>query len=213
VIPVASQGEPAHFHVNVRQRGQAFLKTATRPTPEQWSKHSYWRSVTNDLREAYSSICAYSAQWIPRVQGGSSVDHFVPKSADAGLAYEWANYRLASQLCNSRKGDHRDVLDPFSVAADSFVLDFPSLLIAPHLQLNYAEAGPVQATINRLGLNDENCVKSRLDWLLLYCIGDISLAFLKQKAPFIAYELRRQNLDYEIKTIMTRTPPAERPVR
>jgi hypothetical protein len=79
--------------------------------------------------------------------------------------------------------------------------------------LNYAEAGPVQATINRLGLNDENCVKSRLDWLLLYCVGDISLAFLKQKAPFIAYELRRQNLDYEIKTIMPRTPPAERPVR
>ncbi len=61
----------------------------------------------------------------------------------------------------------------------------------------------VDKTISRLKLNlKEKYINYRREWLCAYCDGEISFSFLNEKAPFIAFELNRQNLKNEIATIM-----------
>jgi hypothetical protein len=203
VIPVAPQPEPGQFEALVRSPGSAYLVKVPAPTSTQWKNAAYWTRVAEDLRTSYRSICAYSAQWIPRREGVPSVDHYVPKSHASHLAYEWANYRLACQNCNARKRDYRDVLDPFTIAADSFVLSFPDLLLQPNATLSAESALAVDASIKRLRLNDENSIKSRLDWLLPYCQNVYPFDHVRQRSPFIAHELERQGLVDDIKQMMS----------
>jgi hypothetical protein len=51
-------------------------------------------------------------------------------------------------------------------------------------------------------LNSETFVNDRYRWLKPYCLGEIDFPFLKRNAPFIAYELERQDLLQKIKVIM-----------
>jgi len=151
---------------------------------------------------AFNGICAYSCHWIPRDSGAGTVDHFRPKARYPDLAYEWSNYRLANLLCNSRKGDHEDVLDPFEVQAGWFTLNFPSLMVRPEAKLARLHRDRVQATIDRLRLNDEAVLETRLQYLLLYCTGEASIHLLRALAPFIVVELERQDLLDAIREIM-----------
>lgn len=195
MIPVELQPEPTHFSEHVRLPGQKFLETNPHPRTKDWKKHSYWRHIESDLYEAYSGICAYACTWIPLVTGGKTVEHFKPKSKHPLEAYCWENYRLVCLLLNGRKGDHEDVLDPFTLREGWFAIDFPSLMIFPGERLAEEEAQKVVKTINRLKLNDdEACIRDREKWLREYVIGEISFSHLKRHAPFIAYELERQEL-------------------
>ncbi|MEH1849625.1 MAG: hypothetical protein V7L25_32800 [Nostoc sp.] len=107
---------------------------------------------------------------------------------------------------NARKRDFQDVLDPFQIEIDWFILDFPSLLIKVSPVLEEPVKSQVRNTIKRLKLNDDDdCVKHRQDWLIQYCKGKITFEFLKETAPFIAYELERQNLVESIAFIMSVT--------
>jgi hypothetical protein len=154
------------------------------------------------MRQAYYGICAYSAQWICSVTGVDTVDHFVPKSTRPDLAYEWSNYRYSSLKLNSRKGE-RSILDPFKIGAGWFVLTFPALLVKPNPDLGDELQEAVHNTIRVLKLNDDDtCVQSRQTWLLAFCHGEITFAHLESKAPFVAYELVRQNLVVVIPEIM-----------
>jgi hypothetical protein len=202
VIPVAPQPEPDQFESLVRLPGSAYLATVPAPTTAQWKKAAFWTRIAGDFRVSYGAICAYSAQWIPYREGGGTVDHYVPKSDAPQLAYEWTNYRLACQNCNARKWVHRDVLDPFNLAADSFVLLFPGLQVGPNDSLPAGAASAVDATIERLRLNDENAKTSRQEWLLPYCENQCTFELLRERAPFIAHELERQGLVEEIKRMM-----------
>jgi len=123
------------------------------------------------------------------------VDHFIPKSEEPKLAYEWDNFRLACLKLNARKGKSLDVIDPFALPPDSFILDFPSLLIKPHPHLLEPLKARVIKTIDQLQLNqDDKCVEGRLEWLKPYCEEEHTFQHLQKKAPFIAYELKRQGL-------------------
>lgn len=201
MIPIQEQPEPSDFSENVKNLGVAFLKEVTRPV--KWNKREYWQKALPALYQAYSGICAYSAHWIPNDTGVATVDHFIPKSITPRLAYEWSNFRLASLKMNSRKGNHQDVLDPFKLKPNWFILDFPSLLIKSNPTLSIALKEQIHATIKRLKLNDDDtCVRSRKDWLLPFCKKECSFEFLKGHAPFIAYELQRQGLVDKISSIM-----------
>jgi len=201
LIAVTPQPEPSLFDKRVRQPGQRFLKLS--PKPKSWTRRDYWRRSIKELHTAYRGICAYSAHWIPSDTGCSTVDHYVPKDLAPELSYEWANYRLASLKLNGFKGNFLDVLDPFTLGKDWFVLGFPSLLVKPNPDLSDDKAQGVWATIRRLKLNeDEPCVNARLQWLLNYCDGHIDLVYLKRNAPFIAYELERQGLVNTIAVMM-----------
>ncbi len=202
MIPVQPQPEPEDFSSRVQEKGRSFLRRIPHPTITEWKNHAYWQDILPDMRVAYSGICAYSALWISPVTGSDSVDHFIPKNLRPELAYEWSNYRYASLKFNSRKGTQA-VLDPFQIEFGWFILDFPSLLVKPHSSLPSDLKEAVNSTIRILKLNiDDKCVEARQHWVEDFCKGDISFAHLERKAPFIAYELKRQDLVEKIQLIM-----------
>jgi hypothetical protein len=195
MIHIDQMEEPGKFNTRVRQRGRRFLNTTPHPTSSQWRSHRYWTEVGSALHEAYRGICAYSCHWIPFDTGADTVEHFRPKDIYPQSAYEWNNYRLVCATLNGRKGVHEDVLDPFVIPSGWFVIDFPSMLVKPNSALEVSDSQSVQASIRRLGLNDEGtCLKSRVKWLRDYCSNDIPLTYLRRHAPFIVAELERQNL-------------------
>ena len=81
----------------------------------------------------------------------------VPKSTDWRLVYEWRNYRLSCLRMNRKKREFTDVLDPFCIDDDWFVMDVVEFRLHPGPSLDASRKQSVAATINRLGLND-------LDW-------------------------------------------------
>ena len=73
----------------------------------------------------------------------------------------------------------------------------------PNPELPLQDQERVWATIERLQLNDEETfVAERGAWLEPYCQGQETFSVLKKYAPFMAYELERQELVEEIKTMM-----------
>ncbi len=194
MIPVQQQPEPFDFSERVRNPGRKFLAKTSNPNAQQWRNREYWQRVLPGMRTAYQGICAYSASWIPHSTGNHSIDHFTPKSERPDLAYEWDNYRYASARFNSRKGTH-SIVDPFTLAPKSFVLDFSSFFIKPNPRLTTENQQSLQNTIDRLKLNaDEELVIERQTCSLDYLNNEISLAHLQKRYPFIASELERQNL-------------------
>ncbi len=202
MMRVMLQPEPSTFPAKVRRPGTAFLSQTPHPTAAQWRTRNYWVRVLPEMHEAYGGICSYSCHWIPLDTGARTIEHFVAKTTAPRLAYEWSNYRLVCSTLNGRKGIHEDVLDPFELSEHAFVLDFPSLLIKPNTTLSSELTAQVNASIVRLGLNDEGtCLKSRVKWLSDYCTVPFSLAYLHDHAPFIASELQRQQLVERIRDI------------
>jgi hypothetical protein len=200
MIPVMAAPEPPTFDSTVRQPGLRFL--AKLAVPRNWKNRDYWTAAIPDLRQAYSSTCCYSAEWIPSVTGNSSVDHFVPRAERPDLAYEWSNFRLAAARLNARKGATRGILDPFQIGEQWFALDFPSLLVkrGDALPPQFEEAFTL--TVRTLRLNDEMSVDSRMRWLRDYCEQRYTFDYLLESAPFIARELQRQELTYVIREMM-----------
>lgn len=194
MIPIKPQPEPDDFDQKVRKEGKDFLSKVPNPKTKDWKNHDYWRRSLRDLYDACNHICAYSAQWIPYDTGSPAVDHFIPKTVKPELAYEWDNFRLACSKMNSKKHTHLDVIDPFALPEDSFIINFPSMFIKPNLYLLEPLKGRVVSTIARLKLNEENRPQRRLNLLEGYYKEEYGFKHLKKMAPFIAYELERQGL-------------------
>ena len=55
----------------------------------------------------------------------------VPKSRDWRLVYEWRNYRLSCLRMNRKKREFTDVLDPFCIDDDWFVMDVVEFRVHP----------------------------------------------------------------------------------
>lgn len=194
MIPVKPQPQPLHFNDRVKIPGTKFLRRVPKPNTKQWEGKEYWQRVLPDMRQAYNSICAYSAHWIPHSTGNHSVDHFRPKSQDPNLAYQWSNFRYVATRFNSRKGT-RAILDPFTLLPHWFIIDFKSLLVKPNPNLSAEQKEAVRHTIKNLKLNkDEALVDERWSWFKDFLENQISWAHLKKRAPFIASELERQGL-------------------
>lgn len=188
MIPVQAQPEPPRFDAEVRQRGLRVLTDRPDALPP------YWRACLGDLHAAYRGICAYVCIYLEPVVAGRSVDHFIAKSADKTLAYEWSNYRLACAKMNSRKRDFTDVLDPFEVDERWFVLEFEFLQILPSPQLDANQRVQVEETIARLKLDDAECRRARSAYYEAYIEREISFAYLERRCPFVAVEMKYQGL-------------------
>ncbi len=188
MIRVEPQPEPPDFDASVRQPGLEALAERRQTLP------AYWRRCLDDLHTAYRGICAYACIYIDRATGARSVEHFVAKSSDPLLAYEWSNYRLACSLVNSRKGAFADVLDPFEIEDGWFVLEFSFLQILPDPSLDPELRTRVQETIVRLGLHTKECRDARAEYFDDYVLGHIDFHYLERKSPFVAKEMKRQAL-------------------
>ncbi len=188
MIHVEPRPEPADFDETVRQPGLRALAERRETLPP------YWRRCLDDLHTAYRGICAYACIYIDKATGARSVEHFVAKSSDLTLAYEWSNYRLACALVNSRKGTFDDVLDPFDIENGWFVLELSFLQVLPNPSLEPELRIRVQETIDRLGLQTQECREARAEYFDDYIKGHIDFGYLKRKCPFVAQEVVRQNL-------------------
>jgi len=192
VIPVKPQSEPSNFFELVQKLGHAFLRVNPRPTDKEWARRDYWRNALPEMSISYKRICAYCAQWIPHSTGTHTIDHFIPKSINPNLAYEWSNFRYISSRFNSRKGV-KAILDPFKLEEGWFILDFASCLIKPNPDLPLDQKRQVLDTIDILKLNsDELLVQERQGWIEDLLSGQYTFSFLAEKAPFIASEVLRQ---------------------
>jgi hypothetical protein len=209
MIPVAKKKKPEDFYKKVTRKAKAFLKKTPKPTKEQIDKKSYWSDVLDDLYEAYEQACAYSGLRFQRE--AVEVDHFIPRNAiwksNPMMAYEWCNFRLASRSMNREKWHYQDVVDPFKIDWGWFVIDFPSMVVKSGPGLDTSDKVRVEATIERLKLNDlkKRYIHYRRKLIRQYCesyrkwnkVGP-GLDELQRRAPFIAYELKRQKLTKKI---------------
>jgi hypothetical protein len=87
---------------------------------------------------------------------------------------------------NSRKREFEDVLDPFEIENGWFILEPSFLLVLPNPDLDEGRRGQVQATINRLKLNDEECLKARASFYQEYIDGHMTFALFEKWSPFVA---------------------------
>lgn len=190
MIKVEQKPKPSDFDSKVKNPGLNFLKTIKYPKGKQWKGKDYWCRVLPDMRRAYKSICAYSSLWLlPHEK--ATIDHYVPKSDNPSLAYEWSNFRLANLWINSCKHTYNDVLDPFTIGDDWFILDFTTFLIKPNPDLPKQLEETVLTTIERLKLNHNDYIESRQFWFDSFKNDTTKLS---KKAPFIAYEIERQRI-------------------
>jgi len=198
MIHVDAQPEPDSFDSEVRQKGVAWLKKKNialdQPLPSKTEIETYWRSCLDDLHTSYKGNCAYLSIFFDQVTGGGSVDHFIAKSKRADLAYEWSNYRLACSRMNSRKRDFDDVLDPFEIKTGWFRLEPVTGRIYPNPTLTNDQQKAVQATIERLNLDDAGCREIRARHYQEYCEGEYTAEFLRKRSPFVWLEVQRQGL-------------------
>lgn len=157
----------------------------------------YWTAVLPELRAGYRDLCAYLAMRIHPASGAATVDHFVPKSKDKRRAYDWSNFRLATALVNTFKGE-QEVIDPFEVTDGWFVLNLSNFEVAANPELEDAALiAQIDTTINeRLRLNEPTFCRAREeyhDWYVgLKVGGPLPLAWLEAECPFVASELRRR---------------------
>lgn len=198
MIRVDAQPEPGSFNNDVRQKGMEHLKkkkiALDQPLPMNANIYPYWRACLDDLHRSYRGTCAYLGIHFERVTGGASVDHFIAKSKRADLAYEWANYRLACSTMNSRKREYEDVLDPFTIENGWFHLELVSGMIYPNPKIAPQQQAEVQATIDRLGLDDGGNRELRARHYQDYIDRAYTAEFMERYSPFVWAEARRQGL-------------------
>jgi hypothetical protein len=212
MIRVQLYAPPNDYVRRVKTPGERFLARNPHPTTAQFKPHSYWQLIHNDLYNIYNGICSYCASWTPRHASltdpnYTSIDHFIPKSIDHRLAYEWSNYRLCRARLNSKKDNSLEIIDPFYVQNGWFIVDFTTFLILPNPNLPLYLFDRVYLSITILGLNDNDFVEQRLDVIYKYSINSVSMNDLIDTYPLIAEEMTRQGFDANFKEDIKKLVP------
>ena len=216
MIRVQREPEPRAFDAQVRQPGRnALLELVGDPAASERrgprrpvlasriqdlpgkDLPDYWTKALPELKTAYLGICAYLGMRIHPATGSATVDHFLPKSKNQELAYEWSNFRLATAWVNSCKGEHEDVLDPFEIRDGWFVLNIGTFEVGPAEGLEDAGKTAVTRTIDRLKLNKPTFCDARREYHDRYyglSTDDkpFPLSWLQRESPFVARELARR---------------------
>lgn len=219
MIPVSPANAPSDFDERVKnkgldaiaelvgeapakkRRGPKRKKVAARREDIPSDKYPpFWREALPDMLEKYGRLCAYLGLYVERGTGGPTVDHFEPKSKNWRRVYDWSNYRLACLLVNSIKEDLEPELDPWTIKNQWFGLSFEGgdceVTIGPAAKGDVV--AKVDNTIKALDLNHREFREARQEYVDNYKRGPgnggIDLAYLEIRAPFIASEMRRQNL-------------------
>jgi uncharacterized protein (TIGR02646 family) len=197
MIPVKQHPEPGDFDQKVRQPGQKWLKSLSVPEngvlPAKTIFKNFWKRSQENLWGAYRGICAYLCIYFEFSTGASSTDHFIPKTQDAWLAYEWSNFRLSCLKLNRDKST-RTILDPFRMKPEMFYLELSSGEIYPNPALTSSEKTQVTNTIAVLKLNDPIHKSMRQKHYLEYLKHKLPQEYLQCKSPLIYAEAKCQGL-------------------
>jgi hypothetical protein len=186
MIRVDRVPEPPSFDEDVRRPGSRWLDE--HPNPKQL--HPYWSKYLPDLRDGFQSLCGYSAM---RVEDGT-VDHYRSCKNHPELAYEWDNYRFASERMNKVKGTQDEqILDPFEVEDSWFELLLPSFMLVTTPRVPEEHRRRAEHTLKRLGLRDgEPIIRRRKEWYDQFRTGKVALAGLRCWAPLLARAIERR---------------------
>lgn len=153
----------------------------------------FWSPFRPALASGFGQLCAYGVMYEPV----GTVDHFVSWHEDRSKAYEWDNYRFASQWINSSKqklGSH-EILDPFAVEDAWFEILLPSLQMIATAAVPDALRDRVETMLTRLHLrDDERILRQRREWYRMYQENELTLEGLRKKAPLIARAVDRREL-------------------
>ena len=210
VIPVTPAAEPKGFDARVRQPGLSAIdeligrpprlrrRGPRRKAVARQPRHippgkfpPFWRETIPELRAAYEGRCAYLAMYLEPATGDSTVDHFIARSRDWTQVYEWGNYRLCAGVINGTKGE-QVVLDPFTVGPGWFALEFVGFQVVPGPLAPSTRVDEIENTIIAVGLNAQECCAQREEYVRALEAGEVTLAYVRRRAPFIADELARQ---------------------
>jgi len=199
MIPVEPQPEPGDFDQKIRQPGRKWLKSLevkpgdSLPKGTSFGSRDYWRKSQIDLWEKYGGICAYLCIYFELSTGASSTDHFIPKSQDAWLAYEWSNFRLSCLSANRDKST-KSILDPFLLRKGMFLLDLLTGEIYPNPALTSSEKTQVENTIAVLKLNKSEYKSMRQRHYHDYMKYQLPGEYFESHSPFVYEEAKRQGL-------------------
>ena len=212
MIPVLPSGVPPGFAKKVVAPAKRWATKNgwnwTMPPPPKKAScvPAHWRNVLDELHGAHGGVCAYLSVYMHRTMDSSSVDHFLPVSkSPLSAAYDWSNYRLASRPMNTNKGEHQDVLDPFTLPPNLFTLKILSARI--RINTDIAPLGSrlhqeAQDTLERLKLNEGEYRAIRLHYLNKYleaCRPQTKSSVKRARAtlllesPFLHQEVVRQD--------------------
>lgn len=221
MIRVALAQVPPDFDAKVRQPGlRAIAEMVGKPSPyprTAGTKHAkiaaqerdipadafppYWREALPEMLAAYERRCAYLAMYIYPATGNPTVDHVLPKSYAWNQVYEWSNYRLCAAIINSKKGALLTLVDPFAIGPGWFSLNLTTLHVERGPAAPEAEWSRIDATLPVL--NHKLCIDERDEYLRCYWLGaaagGFDLAYLEERAPFIASELERQGYQHQVR--------------
>ena len=129
-----------------------WVKAAATPKKFSWHPNTNQGLVVKAAERDTKDHCAYCDQWIPVPK---TIDHFVPKSVDRTLAYDWNNLYLCCGDCQKRGNRHDPLLvrpdEPGYVFEDFFYRDLEQNLL-PLPGDNFARA---KCTIELFQLNKE----------------------------------------------------------
>jgi len=172
--------EPDGFEKGCRRRGEAWLQEHPAPA----GPRDFWSLFKPQLADAFHQLCGYSCVYEPV----GTVDHYLSCKETRERAYDWSNYRFASQWVNSSKQTADDeVLDPFEVADGWFEILLPSLQLVLTDRIPPEVRGRAAHTLKRLHLrDDERVIRPRREWYRMYMAGELTLEGLREKAPLIA---------------------------
>ncbi len=181
--------EPPAFRAQARRPGLAWLRghrTARRPK-------DFWSPFKTALADGFRQLCAYSAMYEPV----GTVDHYLScvncRNARARLAYDWRNYRFASQWINSSKQDaDSSVMDPFKVQDGWFEILLPSLQLIVGPRISPRQKAKAEYTLTRLHLrDDERVIRQRLEWYRMFKENELLMPGLRRMAPLIAEAIEK----------------------
>lgn len=209
MLPLKCAPEPPSFDAKVRQKGLSAIDELVGRTPrvphrgprrQQVAEREgliqpddfppYWRDALDELLIAYDRRCAFLGLYIEWATGTPSVDHMIPKSRAWKQVYEWSNYRLCALRINATKRDLVGIVDPFDCKSGWFQLELVAFQVTRGPRAPRRQAKAIDATLELL--NNDECCKAREEYVTEYEQGAIALPYLEKRAPFIAYELRRQ---------------------
>lgn len=188
MIPVAKVPKPRGFDAKAKLPGNAWLAEH----PQAQRPPALWAPYTAHLSEGFADLCGYAAMHDPT---GGTVDHYLSFRHRRDLAYEWSNYRFASEPLNSSKRNaDAAVLDPFEVGAGWFEIILPSLQLRVTNAVPAALRAKAEYTLQRLKLRDgERVIRWRKSWYDMYLSGRLTLDGLRGVAPLLAAAVETQS--------------------
>lgn len=106
--------------------------------------------IKNALKIETHGKCAYCESKILHIDYGD-IEHITPKSVAPSLAFEWENLTLACKICNTKKGNKIDFVDPYTCNPEE-EFDFLGPMIVHRRGRIAAERTRIELDLNRTAL-------------------------------------------------------------